>query len=256
MPLYGNVRKVDGLVWEIDANNQQWGVTTTLQDGWGITLSSTVDGFTADIDADTVQFVVDHYGNAAAGGAHWEWDSGTHTGMIRILPDSATIANLWLNNNKSQTGMAWCRSDGTSRQVIMARYHGSNNVFHWNQIVDPTGDFHFNSSGVISGASGDKDGSFWTDNVWHCFHQVYNVSDGYFRWYVDGDEKVSEDVGTDSGNGLIGYNNNTQWFSVGSRSDHYESLRGKLAVSRFYNRALTSHECAQQFENERQRFYR
>ena len=74
-------------------------------------------------------------------------------------------------------------------------------------------------------------------------HKVYNVSDGTFRWYIDGSQVVSTTPGTNSGGGLSGYNNNTTGYSIGSRTDNSETFNnGYVAEARHYSRALTSTE--------------
>ena len=257
MPVYGNIRLHDDIIWEVDANKQHWATSQTsgLADGTGITVSSTMPGITADIDHDTVQYIIGNYGDADVGGAYFQWDA-SHEGMIRLIAADATAANQW-NDAKSLTGMVWFQSDGSSRQVVIARYNPDVSVYHWNQIVDPGGEMHYNSSGVISGAAGDiNSDTGWDDNTWHLFCLSYNVGDGYFRWYIDGDEKVSVSVGTDSGAGVSGYSDNTTWWSIGSRSDGYESLHGKIAVARLYNRALNTAEMNELYQTERQRFHK
>ena len=81
-------------------------------------------------------------------------------------------------------------------------------------------------------------------------HKVYNVSDGTFRWYIDGSQVVSTTPGTDSGNGLSGYSNSTFPYSVGVRTDNYETFNnGYIAEARHYSRALTATEITDEWNS-------
>ena len=177
-------------------------------------------------------------------------DSTTSQG--RISMDGAAIESA-LDAAVSMTIACWFQSNGASRQVLVSRY-GTGFPNQFNHIVDPTGDFHYNSSGSIAGASGDIDNAtnYWNNNTWHLSHWVYNVGDGVMRWYIDGSQVATNSVGTDGGNGLS--TSGTSGFGIMSRADDFERLIGHMGPVRIHDVALTSQEIGSDWANERTRF--
>jgi len=186
------------------------------------------------------------------GSFHWRTSSGGHMDSSsgnsgRISVDGAMIEEI-LDGSKSLTLTCWFQSNGASRQVLLSRYGtGFNNQF--NHIVDPSGDFHSNSTGVIGGTSQNYNFNAWSNNTWHLCHWVYNVSDGIARWYIDGSQVGTSSWGTDSGNGLTG--TSSAGFAIMSRADDYERLIGRMGKVRVHGCALTATEIANEWTNER-----
>lgn len=186
------------------------------------------------------------------GSFHWRTSSGGHmdsssgnTGRISV--DGALMEKA-LDGCRSMTLTCWFQSNGGSRQVLISRYgNGFNNQF--NHIVDPTGDFHSNSSGVIGGTGLNYNFNAWSNNTWHLCHWVYNVSDGVARWYIDGSQVGTSNWGTDGGAGLSG--SSTAGFGIMSRADDYERLIGRMGKVRVHACALTATEIANEWNNER-----
>ena len=115
-------------------------------------------------------------------------------------------------------------------------------------LTDPNGQFHFNSSGVGAGA-GNISGEHFPDKTWH--HHVWQYDSGsgsLHRWYINGAFANSYDSGSSlavsSGTGI----------GIFSRADRAEDFRGKIAVVRIYNRALSAAEIKNHFELDRGRF--
>ena len=135
--------------------------------------------------------------------------------------------------------------DGSGRDVLVSRYGGSHpNQF--NHIVDPGGQFHFNSSGVGCGG-GDRDWNSFGDNVW--FHCIWQYHSGTHYWWVNNSQKGT----SNDGSSLVVSSSNTG-FGIASRADDYERLEGKVAIVRIYNRVLTNTEISTHFNAERGRF--
>ena len=155
-----------------------------------------------------------------------------------------------LLDTKSMTIETWMQYNGSGRDVCVSRY-GSGYPNQFNHIFDPGGQFHFNSSGVNLG-SGDRDWDAFGDNVWfHCIW-LYNIDDGYMRWYVNNVEKGTNNAGTNSGNGME-TDSNTGW-SIASRADRMEDLEGMIGIVRLYNKALTTSEIAARWNATRSRY--
>jgi len=191
------------------------------------------------------------------GSFNYQTESGGHvdatTSQGRISVTGTNIANA-LDACSSMTITCWFQSNGASRQVLVSRFGtGFSNQF--NHIVDPTGDFHYNYSGAIAGASGDIDNAtdYWSVNTWHLSHCVYNVSDGVVRWYINGSQVATNTIGTDSGNGLT-ISSGGAGFGIMSRADRLEDLVGRMGPVRIHNVALTASECSSDWSAERARF--
>lgn len=138
----------------------------------------------------------------------------------------------------------WYMYNGSGRDVLVSRYGGGfPNQF--NHIVDPGGQFHFNSSGVGCSA-GDRDWNSFGDNVW--FHCIWQYNAGTHQWYVNNSLKGSDTAGSSLAT------SSQTGFAIASRADDYERLEGKVAIVRIYNRALTTTEIAAHWNAEKGRF--
>lgn len=184
-----------------------------------------------------------------ANGGHL--DFGSAAGYFRV-----TSSTDWstLNAAQSISLVVWMQSDASSRQVAIARYGNSVNQF--NHIVDPGGNYHYNSTGVISGASGDlSPPTKWQANTWFLTTWVYSVSDGVARWYMNNANQVATvTFGTDGGNGLSVGGSGSDIIGIGTRSDVYETLKGRIAIARIYTRALSVSDIQVEYAQFKTRF--
>ena len=142
---------------------------------------------------------------------------------------------------------SWVWYDGDRREVICSRW-GSGFPNQFNMICDPNGQFHFNNGGVGAG-SGNISGEHFPDKTWH--HHVWQydaVVNTVNRWYINGAFANSYDAGSS-----LAVGSNTG-FGIFSRADRAEDWRGKIAIVRIYNRALSATEIKNHFELERGRF--
>ena len=186
-------------------------------------------------------------------GGSFRWSNpGSGSGGGNFIADSSNQGRILISGNGSPVSLGgdnglldspsltietWMQYDGSGRDVLVSRYGGSHpNQF--NHIVDPGGQFHFNSSGVGCGA-GDKPLSAFGNNVWfHCFwmYDHGSGSGGTHRWYVNNSLKGTHSAGTSL------ETNNSTGFSIASRSDDYERLEGRIGIVRLYNKALSASE--------------
>ena len=168
-------------------------------------------------------------------------------GRVSVAAGSGSPNMAETLNTASMTIECWCWYDGTGREVLVSRYGGSfPNQF--NMPTDPNGQFHFNNSGVGCG-SGDVSGEHFPDKTWHHHVWQYDAGAGTLnRWYINGAFANSYDAGSSlavsSGTG----------FGIFARADDYERFRGKIAIVRIYNRALSAADIKNHFELERGRF--
>ena len=109
--------------------------------------------------------------------------------------------------------------------------------------MDSTTQFHYNQSGVNLAAANLSNGT-WQDtgsgSQWQLIHIVYDHTSGNQVWYVDGNNYGTVSMGTNSGNGMTGYNNNQTPHTLGGRTDDTQMLVGKIAEARTYRGTLTS----------------
>lgn len=176
-------------------------------------------------------------------------DSTANTGRISVTGTSMASA---LDACASITLTCWFQSNGAGRQVLISRY-GTGFPDQFNHIVDPTGDFHSNSTGAIAGASANHDFNAWSNNTWSLSHFVYSVSDGIARWYINGSAVGTANWGTDGGAGLS-VSGSGAGFGIMSRADRLEDLVGRMGPVRIHNVALTTGEISSEWSNERSRF--
>ena len=186
-------------------------------------------------------------------------DFGSAAGYARFL---ASQKYKWteLNRARSVSLVCWFKSDQTSRQCLLSRFNAndtaySNPVYQFNHIVDPTGDYHYNSAGVISGAAGDLNTNSWSANTWTLSVWTYDVLDGTARWYQNnGNLITSTTPGNDNTEGLsVEYQANTP-IGLGTRGDVFETLRGQIAIARVYTKALSVAEIQQEYNSFKTRF--
>jgi hypothetical protein len=184
-------------------------------------------------------------------------DLGSAAGYARIFAGYKGYDDI--NNATSISLVCWFQSDRSSRQVLLSRFSdaraGMDELYQFNHIVDPTGDYHYNSTGVISGASGDLNTNSWSANTWTLSVWTYSVSDGIARWYENNANAVTTvNFGTDSGNGISVGSSKDTLIGLGIRSDGIEGLKGFFGPIRIYTKALSVAEIQQEYETNRTRF--
>ena len=173
------------------------------------------------------------------------------TGYFRI-----TSATDWttLNNAPSISLVTWMQGNASSRQVVVSRY-GTGAPNQFNHIVDPSGNYHYNSGGAIAAASGDVTPGTWPANTWFLSVWTYSVSDGIARWYQNNATPVATvNIGTDSGAGLSVSSGSTGTIGFGTRADIMETLNGRIAIARIYTKALSVGEIQQEYASFSSRF--
>ena len=156
--------------------------------------------------------------------------------------------NTYFNSPSSYTWVMWIDWDGNSREGFYSRYGTSGDVDgsdirHFNHMMDSTSQFHYNQSGVSLAAANLNNGT-WQDtgsgSQWQLIHIVYDHSSGNQVWYIDGSSYGTVSMGTNSGNGMTGYNNNQTPHTLGGRTDDTQKLNGKIAEARTYRGTLSS----------------
>lgn len=180
-------------------------------------------------------------------------DLGQAAGYFRI-----TASSDWatLNAATSISLVTWFQSDSTSRQVLISRFASSGVPNQWNHIVDPTGDYHHNSTGAIAGTSGDLNTNSWYPYTWTLSVWVYDVTTGYATWYQNDAQYLTQVFyGTDAGAGLSVAGGSTGTIGFGTRADVAETLRGRLGIARIYTRALTRQEIRNEWSSYKYRFF-
>jgi hypothetical protein len=159
-----------------------------------------------------------------------------------------------LNNATSISISAWANPRITSRRAIASRWW-SGQAQQFNHLFEnaPAGRFWYDSRGAISGKYGATDSGLYNINEWSHFVWLYDVSDGFARWYVNGVEKDAIDWGTDGGNGMsVGAF--TTPIGIGTRADIYETFDGFMGSLKIYTDVLTPTEISDVFNNEKSRF--
>lgn len=222
----------------------------------GSTLPTTIPLIKRD-DSQTMMYPEGTLIYRSANGGHL--DFGSAAGYARVFNFSQS-AWTTLNNATSMSVVCWFQSDRSSRQVLISRFYNSDTIYdnlvQLNHIVDPTGDYHHNSSGVIPGASGDLNTNSWSANTWTLSVWTYSVSDGIARWYENNANQVATvNYGTDGGNGISAGGSFNTPIGIGVRSDLYpEILKGKMAIARVYTKALSVAEIQQEYAAYKTRF--
>ena len=165
-------------------------------------------------------------------------------GRVSVGAGSGSPNMAHLLNTAAMTIETWCWYDGTGREVLVSRY-GSGFPNNFNMLCDPNGQFHYNSAGAGAG-SGNVSGEHFPDKTWH--HHLWQYESGVHRWYINGAFANSR-----TGGSSVAVSSSTG-FGIFSRADRYEDFRGKIAIVRIYNRALSATEIKNHFELERGRF--
>ena len=167
-------------------------------------------------------------------------------GRVSVAAGSGSPNMAETLNTASMTIETWCWYDGTDREVLVSRW-GSGFPNQFNMICDPNGQFHYNSGGVGAG-SGNISGEHFPDKTWHHHVWQYDSGSNVNRWYINGAFANSRSHGSS-----LAVSSSTG-FGIFSRGDDYERWRGKIAIVRIYNRALSATEIKNHFELERGRF--
>ena len=172
------------------------------------------------------------------------FDAISNGGRVSIAAGSGSPNMASTLNTTNMTIESWVWYDGDGREVIVSRY-GTSFPAQFNMLADPNGQFHYNSGGV--GASGGNvSGEHFPDKTWH--HHLWQYESGVHRWYINGAFANSRSAGSS-----VAVNSGTG-FAIFSRADRMEDWRGKIALVRIYNRALSAAEIKNHFELERGRF--
>jgi len=235
-----------GLIFDFDPSRLSFADGTFLANGANLTAASSLSLITG-ITGTTV--TVNNGGFNYQTAANGHINSNTNSGRISVT--GASLASA-LDACASITLTCWFQSNGLGRQVLLSRF-GAGFPNQFNHIVDPTGDFHCNSSGAITGSSVNIDSNAWSNNTWALSHWVYNVSDGVARWFVNGSQVATAGFGTDGGAGLT-VSGGASGFGIMSRGDDLERLFGRMGPVRIHNVALTASEITSEWLSERARF--
>jgi len=167
----------------------------------------------------------------------------TSTGLMLA---GGTALQQALDACQSITLTCWFYHLGDTRHGLMSRYGtGWSNQF--NHMVDPGQELHYNYSGAIGSIFGDINTSVFTANTWTLCHNTYSVSDGIARWYMNGVEVATVNLGTNSGNGLSVSSTSGQGFGWMARADYVQANDGRIGKVRIHNVALTASECLNDF---------
>ena len=172
------------------------------------------------------------------------FDCITNGGRVSVGAGSGVPAMSDKLNTAAMTIETWVWYDGDGREVIVSRY-GSGFPNQFNMLADPNGQFHYNNYGAGAG-SGNVSGEHFPDKTWH--HHVWQYESGVNRWYINGAFANSRSAGSS-----LALSSSTG-FAIASRADRLEDWRGKIAVVRIYNRALSATEIKNHFELDRGRF--
>ena len=172
------------------------------------------------------------------------FDCISNGGRVSVAAGSGSPNMASKLNTAAMTIEAWVWYDGDGREVIVSRY-GSGFPNQFNMLCDPNGQFHYNNGGVGAGG-GNVSGEHFPDKTWH--HHVWQYESGVNRWYINGAFANSRSAGSSLAV------NDSSGFAIFSRADRLEDWRGKIAVVRIYNRALSAAEIKNHFELERGRF--
>ena len=238
----------NGLLFDLDFGRCAFNDNQNVGDGTDLNtalLHSTLTDAFSESDSTTTPISVDggSFDYKTANGGHI--DTYSNKCRISIGAGSGTSISDKLNSASSLCVEGWYMYDGSGRDVLVSRF-GSGFSNQFNHIVDPGGQFHYNSTGTgLGGANVDWDA--FGDNVW--FHSIWQHGANSHRWWINGVE-----VGTVVAAGSTDNVSSSCGFSIASRSDRYEDLGGKVAIVRIYNRLLTNTEISTHYNTEKARF--
>ena len=237
-----------GLLFDLDfgrcAFNDNQTVSSNTDLNTALSHSTLTDAF-SESDSTTTPIEISNgsFVYKTANGGHI--DTYSNNCIISIGAGSGTSISDKLNAADALCVEGWYMYNGSGRDVLVSRF-GSGFSNQFNHIVDPGGQFHYNSSGAgLGGANVDWDA--FGDDVW--FHCIWQHGSNSHRWWVNGVE-----VGTVVAAGVTSNVSTSCGFSIGSRSDDMERLEGKVAIVRIYNRLLTNTEIVDHYNAEKARF--
>ena len=160
--------------------------------------------------------------------------------------------NTYFNSPSNVSWVMWVDWDASStREGFYSRYGDGGdtdgNVAHFNHMFDSTTQFHYNQSGVNINAGNQTESSAWqktsSGSQWQLLTITYQASNGTQIWYLDGSVWSNNgSMGTNSGNGMSGYNNNQTPHTLGGRTDDVQMMTGKIAEARYYTKTLSASE--------------
>jgi hypothetical protein len=196
---------------------------------------------------------VTSYGNITFGTGDSYAPSGKYfsmgsSGVIQIKANSLSNYNTYFNSPSSYTWVMWLDWGGSSRQGFYSRFGNGGDtdgsIEHFNHMMDNTQQFHYNQSGVNVGSGNEFNSPAWQitsgANQWQLIHITYDHTSGSQKWYIDGSLWGTASLGTNSGSGMSGYNNNQTPHTLGGRTDNVEKFNGNITEARTYRSALTA----------------
>ena len=168
-----------------------------------------------------------------------------------IMLAGGTALQQALDACQSMTLTCWFYHAGDARHALMSRFGSTGWTNQFNHFIDPGQELHYNFSGAISGAQADINTSVFTANTWTLCHNTYDVSNGVAKWYMNGQEVATANLGTDSGNGLTVSSSSGQGFAWFSRADYVQRADGRMGKVRIHNVALSASECLYDFNQQK-----
>ena len=164
-----------------------------------------------------------------------------------IMLAGGTALQQALDACQSITLTCWFYHPADARHALMSRY-GTGWTNQFNHFIDPNGELHYNYTGAIANTAADINTNVFSANTWTLSHNTYDVSTGVAKWYMNGQDVATANLGTDSGNGLtVSSSSAGQGFAWMSRADYYQMNDGRMGKVRIHNVALTAQECLNDF---------
>lgn len=237
----------NGLLFDLDFGRCAFNDNQNVQDGTDLNtaLLHTTTDWTSSSSNTPISVNGGSFDYKTANGGHI--DTYSNNCRISIGAGSGNPAmSDKLNACAAMCVEGWYMYNGSGRDVLVSRF-GSGYSNQFNHIVDPGGQFHYNSSGAGLGG-GNVDWDAFGDNVW--FHSVWQHGSNSHRWWVNNVEVGTVTAAGTTDNGITG----AHGFSIGSRSDDMERLEGKVAIVRIYDRLLTNTEISTHYNAEKARF--
>jgi len=235
----------EGLVLALDAANPKSypGTGTTWNDLSGNGYNGTLSG--------GALFNSNNGGSISFDGTN---DKATLDSSITSLDTSVLSIELFFRTNTSTSGfnplIAWHDTESPHGYICLGNftgYWGNESISFYNAGTGTT-DLSF---AYTNGSS------FLQDTNWH--HTLFVLNTGDYRIYVDGSEVTvnpsfrNGTSATTFPSDLFGYGSTPSvTFAVGSSQPSYGNLN--IALSRIYNRALTTSEVLQNYNATKSRF--